>query len=34
VVLVAALDRTIRVPNDVEAKFGVDVLAVVPETSR
>jgi uncharacterized protein involved in exopolysaccharide biosynthesis len=34
VVLVAALDRTIRVPNDVEAKFGLDVLAVVPETSR
>lgn len=34
VVVSATLDRTIRVPNDVTSKFGVDVLAVVPETSR
>ena len=34
VVVSATLDRTIRVPNDITAKFGLDVLAVVPETSR
>ena len=26
-----SLDRTIRVPNDITGRFGVDVLAVVPE---
>jgi uncharacterized protein involved in exopolysaccharide biosynthesis len=31
VVITATLDRTIRVPNDVTAKFGLDVLAVVPD---
>ena len=31
VVLSASLDHTIRVPNDVTARFGVDVLAVVPD---
>ena len=30
VVVSAMLDRTIRVPNDITGKFGVDVLAVVP----
>ena len=30
VVVSATLDRTIRVPNDITAKFGLDVLAVVP----
>ena len=34
VVVAATLDRTIRVPGDVSSKFGVDVLAVVPETKR
>lgn len=34
VVLAAMVDRTIRVPNDVPARFGVDVLAVVPSTRR
>ncbi|MET0326661.1 MAG: hypothetical protein ABW219_15700 [Ilumatobacteraceae bacterium] len=34
VVVSATLDRTIRVPNDITSKFGVDVLAVVPEISR
>jgi uncharacterized protein involved in exopolysaccharide biosynthesis len=34
VVLAASLDRTIRVPNDITARFGVDVLAVVPNASR
>jgi uncharacterized protein involved in exopolysaccharide biosynthesis len=34
VVLAATLDRTIRIPNDVSAKFGVDVLAVVPSARR
>ena len=34
VVLAAGLDRTIRVPNDITARFGVDVLAVVPNASR
>lgn len=34
VVISATLDRTIRVPNDITSKFGVDVLAVVPEMSR
>ncbi len=31
VVLSASLDHTIRVPNDVTARFGIDVLAVVPD---
>ena len=34
VVVSATLDRTIRVPNDITGRFGVDVLAVVPDTSR
>ena len=34
VVLAASLDRTIRVPNDITARFGIDVLAVVPNASR
>ena len=34
VVVSAMLDRTIRVPDDITGKFGIDVLAVVPETSR
>jgi capsular polysaccharide biosynthesis protein len=34
VVLAATLDRTIRIPNDVSAKFGVEVLAVVPSARR
>jgi capsular polysaccharide biosynthesis protein len=34
VVIAATLDRTIRVPNDITSRFGVDVLAVVPETGR
>jgi uncharacterized protein involved in exopolysaccharide biosynthesis len=31
VIAAATLDRTIRVPSDVTAKFGLDVLAVVPD---
>jgi uncharacterized protein involved in exopolysaccharide biosynthesis len=31
VVVSATLDRTIRVPGDVKAKFDLDVLAVVPD---
>jgi uncharacterized protein involved in exopolysaccharide biosynthesis len=31
VIAAATLDRTIRVPGDVTAKFGLDVLAVVPD---
>jgi capsular polysaccharide biosynthesis protein len=34
VVVSATLDRTIRVPNDITSKFGVDVLAVVPDVAR
>ena len=34
IVMTATLDRTIRVPNDVTAKFGLDVLAVVPDKKR
>jgi capsular polysaccharide biosynthesis protein len=34
VVLAASLDRTVRVPNDITARFGVDVLAVVPNATR
>lgn len=34
VVLAATLDRTIRIPNDVSAKFGLEVLAVVPDSRR
>jgi uncharacterized protein involved in exopolysaccharide biosynthesis len=34
VVMTATLDRTIRVPNDITAKFGLDVLAVVPDRRR
>jgi uncharacterized protein involved in exopolysaccharide biosynthesis len=34
VVITATLDRTIRVPNDITAKFGLDVLAVVPDKRR
>lgn len=33
-VLAATLDRTIRIPNDITAKFGLEVLAVVPDTRR
>ncbi len=32
VIVAAALDRTIRVPADVTAKFGLDVLAVIPDS--
>ena len=31
VVISATLDRTVRLPNDVTGKFGLDVLAVVPD---
>ena len=31
VIAAATLDRTIRVPCDITAKFGLDVLAVVPD---
>jgi uncharacterized protein involved in exopolysaccharide biosynthesis len=31
VIVAATLDRTIRVPGDITAKFGLDVLAVVPD---
>lgn len=34
IVTVAMLDRTIRVPDDLSAKFGVEVLAVVPSARR
>jgi uncharacterized protein involved in exopolysaccharide biosynthesis len=34
VVMTATLDRSIRVPNDITAKFGLDVLAVVPDKHR
>jgi uncharacterized protein involved in exopolysaccharide biosynthesis len=34
VVMTATLDRSIRVPNDITAKFGLDVLAVVPDKRR
>ena len=34
VVISATFDRTIRVPNDITAKFGLDVLAVVPAMRR
>jgi uncharacterized protein involved in exopolysaccharide biosynthesis len=34
VVMTATLDRTIRVPNDITAEFGLDVLAVVPDKRR
>jgi uncharacterized protein involved in exopolysaccharide biosynthesis len=34
VVITATLDRTIRVPNDITAKFGHDVLAVIPDKRR
>jgi capsular polysaccharide biosynthesis protein len=34
VIISASLDRTIRVPNDITSRFGVDVLAVVPNTAR
>ena len=34
VVITATLDRTIRVPNDITARFGLDVLAVVPDKRR
>lgn len=30
VIVASALDKTIRVPADVNAKFGLDVLAVIP----
>jgi uncharacterized protein involved in exopolysaccharide biosynthesis len=33
-VLAAALDRTVRVPNDITARTGIDVLAVVPKIGR
>ena len=31
VIVDATLDRTIRVPSDITGKFGLDVLAVVPD---
>jgi hypothetical protein len=31
VIVAATLDRTIRVPGDITAKFDLDVLAVVPD---
>lgn len=31
VIVAATLDRTIRIPGDITAKFGLDVLAVVPD---
>jgi uncharacterized protein involved in exopolysaccharide biosynthesis len=34
VVVAATLDRTIRLPNDITGKFGLDVLAVVPDARR
>jgi capsular polysaccharide biosynthesis protein len=34
VVAAAALDRTIRTPDDVAAKLGLDVIAVVPSARR
>jgi capsular polysaccharide biosynthesis protein len=34
VLVTATLDRTIRVPNDITAKYGLDVLAVVPNMRR
>jgi capsular polysaccharide biosynthesis protein len=34
VVVAAALDRTIRTPDDVAAKLGLDVIAVVPSARR
>lgn len=34
VVASATLDRTIRLPNDVSGRFGLDVLAVVPDVRR
>jgi capsular polysaccharide biosynthesis protein len=34
VIVTATLDRTIRIPNDITARFGLDVLAVVPDTKR
>ena len=33
-VLTAALDRTVRVPNDITTMLGTDVLAVVPNVGR
>jgi capsular polysaccharide biosynthesis protein len=34
IILAAAFDRSIRTPHDVEAHFGLDVLAVVPAKKR
>lgn len=31
VIASATLDRTVRVPNDITGKFGLDVLAVIPD---
>ncbi len=33
-VATAMLDRTIRVPEDIRSRFGLDVLAVVPDMNR
>jgi capsular polysaccharide biosynthesis protein len=33
-VLAAILDRTVRVPADIEARLGVEVLAIVPASGR
>jgi len=33
VVAAAALDHTVRVPDDVRARFGIEVLAVVPDAN-
>jgi hypothetical protein len=34
VVVRALIDRTVRTPDDVPAKFGLDVLAVVPQSRK
>jgi len=34
VVVTSMLDRTIRIPQDVTARFGVEVLAIVPSARR
>lgn len=34
VVLATVLDRTMRTPGDIEAKFGVDTIAVLPTARR
>ena len=34
VIISSFLDRTVRVPNDITSRYGVDVLAVVPNIAR